>query len=119
MPLVQQEIVNGSSEFQSELLHLEEQLHLIPDYDQTITVHAHYFYAGCDWFVLSWDRENDILFCYAILNRDVEMSELGYTLLSDLVEDGRIELDFYWQKKSLAQAKHEKYPDYFLEPKEG
>lgn len=115
---MQQEIVRDSPEFQSELLHLEEQLHLIPDCEQGTTVHAHFFYAGCDWFVLSWDRENDLLFCYAILNRDVEMSELGYTLLSDLVDDGRIELDFYWDKKSLGQAKFDKYPEYFPKPKD-
>ncbi|WP_163318780.1 hypothetical protein [Dysgonomonas sp. 520] len=119
MPSFQQDIISENEDaYRSELDDLEEQIHLIPDKEQSTTVHAHFFYAGCDWFILSWNRDDDILYCYAILNCDVEMSELGYTLLSDLKEHGRIELDFYWEKKSLAQAKYDKYPEYFPEPKE-
>ena len=118
MPKAQQKIVLGLKEHNDVIQRLKGEIKMIPDKEQTTTVYAHFFYAGCDWFILSWDREDDIVFCYAILNGDVEMSELGYTLLSDLVEDRRIELDFYWNKKSLAQAKYDKYPDYFPVPKD-
>lgn len=116
MPQMQQRIVKDSEEFTEVLNRLNEEIEAIPVAYQSKTVYAHFFYAGCDWFVLSWDRENDILFCYVILNRDVEMSELGDVWLPDLVNDGRIELDFYWQAKSLDQAKYDSYPDYFSKP---
>jgi hypothetical protein len=113
MPLIQQQIVSGSNEFNETIDRLEKELEEIPDDYRSETVHAHFFYGRCDWFVLSWDRENEIIFCYVILNGDVEMSELGDVWLPELADSSRIELDFYWEKKSLAQAKHEKYPDYF------
>lgn len=116
MPLVQRRIVSGSEEFEETIGRLEKELEEIPDDYRSETVYAHFFFAGCDWFVLSWDRETELVFCYVILNGDVQMSEPGDVRLPDLVNDGRIELDFYWEKKTLAQAKYDKYPDYFPEP---
>jgi len=116
MPLVQQQIVSGSKEFEKVIERLEKELEKIPNDYQSETVYAHFFYGRCDWFVLNWDREDEIIFCYVILNGDVEMSELGDVWLLELVNSSRIELDFYWEKKSLAQAKYEKYPDYFPKP---
>jgi DNA primase large subunit len=113
MPKVQQQIVSGSSEFEDVIKRLDKELEEIPQKEQSETVYTHFFYAGCDWFVLSWDRINEVVFCYVILNGDVEMSELGDVWLPELRNDSRIELDFHWDKKSLAQAKYEKYPDYF------
>ncbi len=118
MPLVQRRIVSGSEEFEETIERLDKELGEIPGDCQTETVYAHFFYAGCDWFVLSRDRENESVFCYVILNGDVEMSELGDVWLPGLIDDGRIELDFYWDKKPLAQAKYEKYPEYFPEPED-
>ena len=116
MPLIQQRIVQGSSAFSEIIERLEKELNEIPQQEQSEMVYAHFFYGGCDWFVLSWDRENEIIFCYVILNGDVEMSELGDVWLPELCNSKRIELDFYWDKKSLAQAKYEKYPNYFPKP---
>ena len=116
MPLMQQRIITGSNEFEEVIERLDKELEEIPADFQSKTVYAHFFYGGCDWFVLSWDRENEIIFCYVILNGDVEMSELGDVWLPELVNNFRIELDFYWEKTSLAQAKYEKYPDYFPKP---
>lgn len=118
MPLVQRRIVSGSKEFEETIERLEKELEGIPADSRTETVYAHFFYGGSDWYVLSWDREAESVFCYVILNGDVEMSESGDVWLPDLIEDGRIELDFYWDKKSLAQAKYEKYPEYFPEPED-
>jgi hypothetical protein len=116
MPAMQRQIVRDSEEFAGELRRLNEEIEAIPDRYQAEIVYAHFFYARCDWFVLSWDRENEIIFCYVILNGDVEMSELGDVWLPDLVNDGRIELDFYWEKTTLARAKYDKYLDYFPAP---
>jgi hypothetical protein len=118
MPLVQRRIVSGSDEYEETIERLEKELEEIPVNCQSGTVYAHFFYGGSDWFVLSRDRENETVFCYVILNGDVEMSELGDVWLPDLINDGRIELDFYWDKKSLAQAKYERYPEYFPEPED-
>ena len=116
MPLMQQQIVSGSNEYSETIERLDKELEAIPQKEQSETVYAHFFYGGCDWFVLSWDRINEVIFCYVILNGDVEMSELGDVWLPELRNSNRIELDFYWDRKSLAQAKYEKYPDYFPKP---
>ena len=116
MPLVQQRIISGSNEFEEVIKRLDKELEEIPNDYQSKTVYAHFFYGWCDWFVLSWDRKNEIIFCYVILNGDVEMSELGDVWLPELVNNSRIELYFYWEKKSLSQAKYEKYSDYFPKP---
>ncbi len=116
MPLVQQLIISGSDEFEEITERLDKELEEIPDDYQSETVYAHFFFGGCDWFVLSWDRKNEIIYCYAILNGDVEMSELGDTWIPDLVNNGKVELDFYWDKQPLAKALYDKYPDYFPKP---
>ena len=94
----------------------EEQIRENGTLNDCLLVYAHFFYAGCDWFILDWDREEGILFCYAILNGDTQMSELGSIFLSDLTADGRIELDFYWDRCSLAGALYDKYSGDFPEP---
>ncbi|MBF0578191.1 hypothetical protein [Dysgonomonas sp. GY617] len=130
MPLHQQAIVKDPEsfkDFEPTINRLEIEIKEIPNSPQKTTgsngsvydhliVYAHFFYAGCDWFILDWDRENDILYGYAILHSDIEMSELGTTYLSDITDHGRVELDFYWNKCSLAKALYERYPDYFAEP---
>jgi len=116
MPRIQQQIVSGNKEFEEEIERLEKELEEIPDDYQSEIVCAHFFYGSCDWFVLSWDRENEIIFCYVILNGDAEMSELGDVWLPELVNSSLIELDFYWEKKTLAHAKYKAYPDYFPKP---
>lgn len=116
MPLHQQRIVASSDEFKDVIERLDKEISQIPSRNEKNIVYAHFFYAGCDWFILDWDRENEIVFCYAILNNDVEMSELGYTSLPEITEHGRVELDFYWEIKSLAEALYEKHPNYFPNP---
>ena len=128
MPLHQQTIVKEHhKEYKSIVERLDKEIQSIPDTPQQplhnqgashdrYLVYAHFFFGGYDWFVLDWDRENDILFGYAIINGDVEMSELGTTLLSDLIHYPLVELDFYWNKCTLAEALHDKYPSYFSEP---
>lgn len=134
MPLHQQSIVTDNEcydEYKDIIQRLDQEIANIPESEQLpskkmirkrgsrfscIQVFAHYFYGGCDWFILEKDMKNDILFGYAILNDDVQMSELGSIYLSDLTTDGRVELDFYWNKCSLAESLHSKYPSHFPKP---
>ena len=134
MPLHQQAILSDPDyykEYREIIDRLDGEIEEIPRQEQFFTegqlsgkgslydclmVYAHFFYAGCDWFILDWSREEDILFCYAILNGDTQMSELGSAFLSDLTGHGRIELDFHWIRCSLAEALYDKYPGDFPEP---
>jgi len=119
LPLNQRLIVNENHNgFKDIVERLSNEIEMIPDYYQSTTVYAHYFFGRTDIFVLNWDRDTDILFCYVILNGDAEMSELGDMSLEEMTSHPRLEMDFYWKKVSLAQAKYDKYPDYFPDPKE-
>lgn len=135
MPLHQQAIVSDpdyNAGYKEVIERLDMEIGEIPQQEQSFTgvqirekgslkdclmVYAHFFYGGCDWFILDWDRQDGILFCYAILNGDTQMSELGSAFLSDLTGDGRIELDFHWSRCSLAEALHDKYPGDFPAPR--
>ncbi|NDV80785.1 hypothetical protein [Bacteroides sp. 51] len=116
MPLHQQKIVVSSDEFKEVIERLEEEIKHIPTHNEGKMIFAHFFYAGCDWYIQDWNRETDNLFGYAILNEDVQMSEYGYMSLIELTQDGRIELDFYWEKQPLDKVLYDKYPDYFPNP---
>ena len=78
-------------------------------------VYLHYFYGGSDWFILEGNKEE--LFGYVILNGDYEMSELGYIGVNELIQSGKVELDFYWTPIPLQQALFEAAPSYFENPK--
>lgn len=65
-------------------------------------VYAHYFVGGTDIFVT--EREGDELFGYTILNGDYEMSEFGYSNLCELKGIRVLNLDFYWEPKTLREA---------------
>lgn len=130
MPRHQQKIVlhpDSYEEFQDVIDRLEQEISAIPENPQEplhdkgsihdrYKVFAHFFYGGCDWFILDWDRERNVVYCYAILNEDTQMSEFGYTYLPEITEDGRVELDFYWTPCTLAEALYHKYPDEFAKP---
>jgi N-6 DNA Methylase len=84
----------------------------------TVIVKAHYFYNTTRWFVLGAEvnDEDDQVYldCFVVLNGDTEMAERGSVLLSQIIQIGKpVELDFYWNKPTLAQALHEKYPNEF------
>jgi hypothetical protein len=112
----------NSEELDSVIADVDKQLsHLSKRQDvkaKDAIVHAHYFYGGSDWFIIDAAREGE-LFGYAILNGDSQMSELGYMSLDEIVNQGRIELDFYWKKKTLAEALYKADPDYFENPAAG
>jgi regulator of replication initiation timing len=133
MPKFQQEVIIGSEEHFEIVKRLETEIKAIPkdtrdaekayqkakkdkkvNYRDFQTVYAHFFHGGSNWYVLSWDGD-EILYCYVILNGDTQMSETGDVALSELHENN-IELDFFWEIKSLSAALYAAYPDEFPKP---
>lgn len=66
-------------------------------------VHLHYFTSSSDWYIVEKDMEKNQqqAFGYVILNGDVEMGELGYVSIEELVQSPWVELDLYWKPKKL------------------
>ena len=122
IPKHQQKVIRSWNEDLKKdvLAPLDKQIQAIPKRQSSgideLIVYAHFFYAGSDWFITDWNGKNE-LFGYTILNGDVQMSELGGLWLSDLVNDGRVELDFHWTPKYLAEALFESGSAYFPKPK--
>ena len=133
MPKFQQQAIVGSEEHFEIVKRLEAEIKAIPkdtreaekayekakksnkvNYMDFYTVYAHFFHGGSDWYVLAWDG-GEIIFCYVILNQDTQMSEMGDVALSELHENN-IELDFFWEVKSLSAALYAAYPDEFPKP---
>lgn len=72
-------------------------------------VYAHYFGGATDIFIT--EREGELMFGYAILNGDCEMSEFGDFSLEE-IRSLPLELDFHWEIKSLKEALQDT-DDYF------
>ena len=124
MPKHQQQLVMQEPEYKEVLQRLELEAKDIPKWGRTakqtmdeMEVHLHYFFGGSDWYILEWDRKNNLFFGYVILNGDVMMSELGSISVNELINTPPVELDFYWDKKPLAEVLYRKDPDYFPKPK--
>jgi len=72
-------------------------------------VSLHYFRGGSDWWVIERDMERTEqiqAFGYVCLNGDVEMAELGYINIEELIKYG-VELDLYFEPKTLKQVKEQ------------
>lgn len=72
---------------------------------------AHFFNPSGqgDWFMIEWDPEDRVMFCYASLFND-ENNELGYTSIDELLqfrgEFGLgIERELSWKECPLSEAK--------------
>lgn len=75
--------------------------------------YLHYFKGGSDWYITEKDK-GDVddpiqgvqqqAFGYAILNGDKQNAESGYISIQELISNG-VELDLYWQPKSLGTIK--------------
>lgn len=120
MPKHQQKFLmqQNSEELDQVLLDLETSLSKIPTKQQsgTIenqTVFAHYFVGGSDWYVLDYNKGRNEFFGYVILNGDTQMAETGYFSANELVEDGRVELDFYFSTGKLIDILVKAYPSYY------
>jgi ddrB-like ParB superfamily domain len=114
MPIHQQKVVKGYGEEREPILDdVEKMLSKIPSLrnNKEQIVYAHYFYGQSDWFILEYDKEEDLFFGFTILNGDSINAELGYSSIEELQSSPRIELDFYWEVKPLSQAKAEADPE--------
>lgn len=75
--------------------------------------YLHYFKGGSDWYITEKDRGDaddpiqgvqEQALGYAILNGDKQNAESGYISIKELITAG-VELDLYWNPKSLAEIK--------------
>lgn len=75
-------------------------------------VYLHYFTRSSQWWILEKDREPEQLqaFGYACINGDVELAELGYIPIVELLECGA-ELDFYFEPRPLSKIKEKLFKD--------
>lgn len=124
MPKIQQKALTQQNSLFSKSLveRLEKELSEIPKEPQgesikKSTVYAHYFYGGSDWYITDITPKDKLMFGYVILNGDTQMAEAGYISMDEIVSNGRIELDFYFTKDTLETILHEKYPNYYPNPK--
>lgn len=84
--------------------------------DGTHNLGLHYFLGNTDIYV-SQIYEDGSTFGYTILNGDIQMSEWGYSSLEEITQASRfIELDYNSTEKTIEEALHKKYPDYFENP---
>ena len=97
---------SSEKEFTYLLGNLEKQLQEIPSRSKVpidkAMIHAHYFMASSDWYVIEWDRKDNMFFGFAILNGDLQNAELGYFSFAELDEFNKyprlMQLDFNWNK---------------------
>jgi len=57
-------------------------------------IYLHYFYGNQDWYITEYDRNSHDAFGYVNLGYGAEM---GYMSIPEIVENGKIELDFYFE----------------------
>ncbi len=81
-------------------------------------VKVHFFYGQSDWYILDYDPKQQMFFGYVVLNGDTEMSEAGYISVKELLGVKRVEMDFYWNEKTLMKALNSEYPSEFPIEKE-
>lgn len=120
MPRHQKQLVQGYPDEDKEqiLSGIEKNLKKLGDYrsqdglGDKAMVYAHYFYGQTDQFITETDFKdgNEFLFGFTILNGDTRFAELGAISLEELVENKKIELDFYWEPVTLGEAKANAYP---------
>ncbi len=127
MPAHQRSIVRDDTFTElnySVLPDLEAQLASIPKIgpfgslgeQEPLVARAHYFYGSSDWFITEYDPKEKMFFGYVILNGDTQNSELGYIFSDELVGNGKIELDFYWEPKRLDEALYDADSGFFEKP---
>jgi len=97
--------------FTNMLIDLERKLETMPKtYEQDgkgdeAVVHLHYFLGGMDWYITEKDMIDDDAQHQAFGLADLGYGgELGYISIQELIDNG-VELDLYWEPKTLAEVK--------------
>jgi hypothetical protein len=74
-------------------------------------VHLHYFYRGCDWYIIEkdkCDKGTEQAFGLAILHEDIDNAEVGYISIDELLSIDGVQMDFYFTKVDLNTIKKQK-----------
>lgn len=123
VPPMQQKVVAGFDESNIELVdRLTKEIKAIPKLysqdgkEKEAIVYAHFFYGQSDWFITEYNPEEKIAFGYVILNGDAMMSEFGNISIEELHNTHKVELDFHWKTKPLAEALYNTDKNYFPNP---
>jgi len=89
---------------QQVLTPLQHQVEAIPEMRATEeiplnekTLQAHFFMGRSDWYIVEWDRAENLAFGYTILNGDDQNAEWGYIPIGELVRAAAMQLDFFWE----------------------
>jgi len=107
-------------EFSDAILRLQARLRKCPGIRKTDGMEEHpavfhYFCGSTDFYICEYDRK-ELMFGFAILNGDLEMSEWGYFSLPDLTGIAPLNIDYYFAKQSIEAALYTAYPDFYPKP---
>ena len=107
-------------EFQDGIELLENQLKKCPNIKETDGMKEHpaifhYFYGSTDIYICEYDKE-DYMFGYAILNGELQFSEWGYFLRTDLINTPQYNIDYHFENQSIEAALYTVYPHHFKKP---
>jgi hypothetical protein len=96
--------------FINKIVELAEHLNTMPKtYEQDgkgddAVVYLHYFRGGMDWYITEKDMEAEQHQAFGLADLGMGFPELGYINISELV-DNNVELDLYWEPKTLREVK--------------
>lgn len=95
--------------FEQTLIHWADVVHHMPrampsdlkSLDDAVA-HLHYFYGGCDWYILEPADKDRVCFCYANLGDD-DNAEYGSLWLGEF-DNLPVELDLHWTPKTMSEV---------------
>jgi len=107
-------------EFHSGIVLLENQLKKCPGIRETNGMKEHpaifhYFYGTTDIYICEYNKD-DYMFGYAILNGEIQFSEWGYFLRTDLINTPHYNIDFHFEEQSIEAALYKQYSQHFKKP---
>ena len=68
-------------------------------------IYLHYFYRNQDWYITEYDRNSLEAFGYVNLGYG---NEMGYMSIPEIVSNGKVELDFYFEPTLWSKIDNEK-----------
>lgn len=67
-------------------------------------VKLHYFAGATDFWISEIDPVERLAFGYTCLNGDTDNAELGYISIPEIISVNIMQLDLYWQEKTLEEV---------------
>lgn len=71
-------------------------------------VKLHYFGGASDFWITELDHDHLLGFGSACMTGDIADAELGYIPIAEIVKTDLLNLDLYWQEKTLAEIRKER-----------